>query len=55
MDSFLFAVNAVSPIIVTVAIGYLLKKGGLINGSLAKAMNKLVFRVFLPVMLFLNV
>ena len=55
MESFIFAVNAVSPIILTVAIGYLLKKAGLINLNLAKAMNKLVFRVFLPSMLFLNV
>ncbi len=55
MDSFLFAVNAVSPIILTVVIGYFLKKAGLINQTLAKAMNKLVFRVFLPSMLFLNV
>ena len=55
MDSFLFAVNAVSPIILTVVIGYLLKKAGLITQTLAKAMNKLVFRVFLPSMLFLNV
>ena len=55
MESFLFAVNAVSPIILTVAIGYILKKAGLIPLALAKAINKLVFRVFLPCMLFLNV
>ncbi len=55
MESLIFAVNAVSPIILTVVVGYFLKKAGLINTSLAKAMNKLVFRVFLPSMLFLNV
>ena len=55
MDSFLFAINAVSPIILTIAVGYLLKKVNLISVSLAKAMNKLVFRIFLPAMLFLNI
>lgn len=55
MESLLFAINAVSPIILTIAVGYLLKKANLFGLSLAKAMNKLVFRIFLPVMLFLNI
>ncbi len=55
MESFLFALNAVAPIIITVAIGYILKKVGFMSESFAKAANKLVFRVFLPAMLFLNV
>ncbi|MBE6628763.1 MAG: AEC family transporter [Ruminococcaceae bacterium] len=55
MESFIFAVEAVSPIVLTVAIGYLLKRAGLMSVEMAKACNKLVFRLFLPVMLFLNV
>ena len=55
MESFIFALEAVSPIILTVAIGYLLKRVGLMSVEMAKACNKLVFRLFLPVMLFLNV
>lgn len=55
MDSLLFAVNAVSPIIIMIAIGYLLKRYGFITTDFAKTANKLVFRVFLPSMLFLNV
>ena len=55
MDSLIFALNAVSPIIITVAIGYVLKKLGLMDGKFAKAANKLVFHLFLPCMLFLNV
>ncbi len=55
MDSFIFAVNAVAPIIATVAIGYVLKRIGLMSADFAKVCNKLVFRLFLPVMLFLNV
>jgi predicted permease len=55
MDSLIFAFNSVSPIILTVVVGYFLKKLGLMSQEFAKAANKLVFRVFLPAMLFLNV
>ena len=43
------------PIVITVLIGYVLKRIGLIKRDLARAMNKLVFRLLLPCMLFLNV
>ena len=55
MESLIFAFNSVSPIIFTVAVGYILKKIGLMSKDFAKQANKLVFRVFLPAMLFLNV
>ena len=55
MESLIFAINAVSPIILTVAVGYLLKKIGMMNGDFSKKANKLVFRIFLPVMLFMNI
>jgi len=55
MDSLIFAINAVAPIILMVAIGYVLKRIGMLKADLAKAANKLVFRLFLPSMLFLNV
>lgn len=55
MDSLIFAFEAVAPIIAMVAIGYILKRLGLMDQSFAKKANKLVFRLFLPVMLFLNV
>ncbi len=55
MDSFIFAINAVLPIVLMVACGYFLKRIGLLNVSLAKSMNKVVFRLLLPCMLFLNV
>ena len=54
MSDFLFALNATSPIVIMVAIGYFLKRIGLIDVGVAKVINKLVFRVFLPAMLFLN-
>ena len=55
MGSLIFALEAVLPIILTVAIGYLIKKVGLLTNDMGKVINKLVFRIFLPAMLFLNV
>lgn len=55
MDSLLFAFNSVAPIIFTVAVGYAFKKVGLMSVEFSKSANKLVFRAFLPVMLFLNI
>ena len=55
MESFIFALNAVTPIIIMVLIGYFLKRIGFMKPEFSKAANKLVFRVFLPAMLFLNV
>lgn len=54
MNDFLFAVNATAPIVIMVAIGYILKRIGLLDGQVARVLNKLVFKVFLPAMLFLN-
>ncbi len=55
MDAFLFAIGAILPIVLMVAVGYLLKRLKLIGEELAKGLNRLVFRVLLPCMLFLNV
>lgn len=55
MNELIFAVNAVFPIILLVVLGYFLKRIGLVTKELAGALNKIVFRVFLPATLFLNV
>lgn len=55
MDDLLFAINAVLPIIIMIAIGYVIKRIGLLSDDTAKKLNTLVFRIFLPAMLFLNV
>lgn len=55
MDSFIFSVSAVAPIVLMVLIGYFLKSIGMMKEQFAKDANKLVFRVFMPVMLFLNI
>ena len=54
MNDLIFAVNATAPIVLMVVIGYFLKRLGMLDGGVARVLNKLVFRVFLPAMLFLN-
>ena len=55
MESLIFAINAVLPIMGLVAIGYFLKKTKFMDAVFTKMANSLVFHVFLPAMLFLNV
>ena len=55
LQDLLFTTNAVMPIVAMVAVGYFLKKLNIITSVGAKEMNKLVFKLFLPVLLFLNV
>ncbi len=49
------AVNAVFPIILTIALGYILKQRGFLSKDFLKTGNQLVFKVCLPAMLFVNV
>lgn len=55
MDSLIFALSAVAPIVLMVVIGYMLKKLGFMNERFAKEANRLVFRIFMPVMLFVKI
>lgn len=55
MDSLIFALSAVAPIILMVVLGYFLKKIGWMNADFSKMANKLVFRAFMPVMLFVKI
>lgn len=55
MEALLFSLGAVSPIVLMVVIGYILKKLGLISETFAKEANKLVFKLFMPVMLFTKI
>ena len=49
------AFNAVIPIVLMILLGYLLRKGGMMDKNFVKTGNKLVFKIFLPAMLFINV
>lgn len=54
-EIFLFSLNAVMPVIALVVLGYFIKRVGLGNPDFFKTANSLVFRAFLPVMLFYNI
>lgn len=49
------AVNAILPVLLLILLGYVLKKKSFISEDFVKMGNKLVFKAFLPCMLFINV
>ncbi len=55
MQNFLVSFNVVFPIAVMMAVGFLIKKIKLVNDLTVKQMNNVVFRIFLPLMIFKNV
>lgn len=52
---FMYAFNAVVPILLLVLLGYALRRIGFAGEDFFKKANALVFRVFLPLLLFCNV
>lgn len=54
-DIFLFAFNGVTPIVLLILLGFILKKIALFNDSFLQTANKFVFNCCLPVLLFYNV
>ncbi len=55
MESLILSFNAVLPIFILMAFGYLLRLLKVAQKSHFDAANKLVFKVFLPIMLFYNI
>ena len=55
IDALLFSANAVLPIVLVIALGYVLKRIGMLTDPFLDVGNKLTFRVVLPTMLFMNV
>ena len=51
---FATALNAVAPIILLIALGYILKQKNFLSDSFLQVGNKLVFKLMLPSMLFIN-
>ncbi len=54
-EIFLSTINSILPIVLLILLGYLLKRIGLLNKSFLKVGNTLVFKIFLPCMLFVNI
>ncbi|HAX02383.1 MAG: hypothetical protein A2Y45_03720 [Tenericutes bacterium GWC2_34_14] len=55
LETFLFAANAILPIVVLIALGYVLKHIRFIDINFVNILNKYVFRIGLPALLFYNV
>ncbi len=55
MDTLLFAINSVMPIILLMALGYFLKKINFVNDNFLKIANKYVYKIALPALLFYNI
>lgn len=55
METLLFALNAILPIILLILLGYFLKRMSFLDEAWLKKGNTLVFKVFLPCLLFINV
>ena len=55
LEILITALNAVLPILLLILLGYLLKQWNFITEDFVKLGNKLVFKVCLPVMLFINI
>ena len=51
---FMTALNAVVPIILLITLGYLLRQKGFLTDGFLQVGNKLVFKLMLPTMLFIN-
>jgi len=55
MQNFFISFNVVFPIFLMMALGFILKRVGVLSENTVKQMNNVIFRVFLPVMIFKNV
>ncbi len=55
MDSLFISLNAVVPLFLMMAVGYVIRLTGLMNDISARQVNRCIFKVFLPLMLFINI
>ena len=55
MENFIFAVSVVLPLFMLIALGYFLMRINVFTDEYVAKTNKICFRVFLPVMIFINI
>ena len=55
IDNLILSINVVLPLFLEMILGYYLRRKGMIDQPSAKKMNKLVFSVFMPMLLFYNI
>jgi len=55
LDNFIFSLNAVMPLFLIIALGYIMKKSSFVSREFVSGCNKFVFYIALPIALFRNV
>ncbi len=55
MDDFLFSINAVAPLFILIAAGYIARQINFVSDNFLSEANKFVFKFLLPLMLFQNI
>jgi predicted permease len=55
MGNFLFSLNVVAPLFVIMAVGYVVRRIRFVSEDFLSQLNKLVFKFFLPLMLFQDI
>mgnify|MGYP001640102843 CR=1 FL=1 len=55
MENFLLAFNVVFPIFLIMMLGVILKRKNMVDDKSLNVMNSLIFRLFMPTLLFFNI
>ena len=55
LESFIFAFNAVTPMVMLIGLGYLIKKWGIFDANTERRLTKFLFNYAIPAMMFVNV
>lgn len=55
MNSLLLSLRIVAPLFIMMALGYAIKRAGMMNETSVRQVNKVCFKIFLPLLVFLNI
>lgn len=55
MNNLVISLNAVTPFVIYIMYGYLMKRSGVVQEDFLKKLNQMVFRVFFPFLTFYNI
>lgn len=55
MDVLLYSVNALLPIVLPIALGYLLRRVKMLSTETLREMNGMIFKTLLPLLIFMNI
>ncbi len=55
MDSLILAASVVTPLLLQMMVGVFVRKAGILDEEQVKGLNKLIFNIFLPILMFTNV